>query len=279
MVAAKEADSNLSDLDSNSKVAIWNLWIYIVAAAINILEQLQDVYQAGIELIASKAIAGTPKWVQAMTFKWQYDDSGTNPQVLTLNDGLEASYPSIVPAYQIATRCSVSTGVSNLVSIKVAKDTSTTDSTPIELTTTEEGSLTGYWAITGFAGVTYTIVNKPSDKIGITGTVYYQGQYSSTIQTDVELALNDYLANIDFAGQVRVSKIEDAIQEVNGVIDYKVDQIICRDDATTPPTNGVKIFDLATSINLRIYSPIAGYIIQENTLGSTFSDTITYTAQ
>jgi hypothetical protein len=214
-----------------------------------------------------------------MTFKWQYDDSGTNPQVLTLNDGLEASYPSIVPAYQIATRCSVSTGVSNLVSIKVAKDTSTTDSTPIELTTAEEDSLTGYWAITGFAGVTYTIVNKPSDKIGITGTVYYQGQYSSTIQTDVELALNDYLANIDFAGQVRVSKIEDAIQEVNGVIDYKVDQIICRDDATTPPTNGVKIFDLATSINLRIYSPIAGYIIQENTLGSTFSDTITYTAQ
>jgi len=276
MIAAKEADSNLAGLTSASRTAIWRLWIYIVAAAINIFEQLQDVYQAEIETIAATAIPGTLNWVQDRTFRFQYDT--TVPQVLEINSDLELVYPSVVDTYKIVTRCSVVTNIGKLVSIKVAKDTSATDDTPVQLSAAEESSLTGYWNLIGFAGITYAIVNKVSDKISITATIYYQGQYSATIDTDVELALNNYLASIPFDGKVRVSKIEDTIQEVAGVNDYVINEIRCRDDATTY-SSGVNIFDLSGGVNLRIYAPQAGYTIEETTATYTFADTLTYVAQ
>tara|TARA_R110002033_G_scaffold60198_3_gene110279 strand:+ start:274 stop:1143 length:870 start_codon:yes stop_codon:yes gene_type:complete len=278
MIAAKEADSNLDGLTSASRTAIWRLWIYIVAAAINVFEQLQDVYQAEIEAIADTAIPGTLQWVQDRTFRFQYD--ATVPQVLTINDDLELVYGTVVDDYKIVTRCSVTTNVNKLVSIKVAKDTSSTDTTPIQLDTAQEDSLTSYWALSGVAGITYAVVNKVSDKVGITATVYYQGQYSATIAADVELALNDYLAAIPFDGKLRVSQLEDTIQAVDGVNDYVLEEVICRDDATVY-ASGVKVFDLNASpgVNLRLYSPQAGYTVEETTASYTFADTISYVAQ
>ena len=42
LLARKEADTNLNELSSTSKTAIWRLWIYIVAYATNVLEMLFD---------------------------------------------------------------------------------------------------------------------------------------------------------------------------------------------------------------------------------------------
>jgi hypothetical protein len=278
MVVAKDADSNLSELDSNSKVAIWRLWFFIVAAAINALEQLQDIFQANIELTASKAVAGTAPWVQDRTLKFQHDDTGTNPQIALINDDFSFGYPVIDSSYLVVTRCSVTTGVGNLVSILVARDTSATDTTPIQLTSNQEVALDSYWKTGGVEGITYNVVNKASDKIGITATVYYQGQYATSISADVDTAINAYLAGIDFAGKISISKIEDAIQDVAGVDDYKLDIVTCRDDATSY-ASGIKIYDLSSGVNLRFYSPIAGYIIEEDTAGFDFDTTITYIAQ
>lgn len=278
IIAAKEADANLTGLSSTSRTAIWLLWVYIFAAAINMLEQLQDVYQAVIEAVADTAIPGTPKWVQDRTFRFQDDPTGATPQVLEINSDLELVYPTVIDEFKVVTRCSVSTGASKLVSIKVAKDTSVTDSTPIQLSASQKTSLEGYWALIGFAGITYAVINKVSDKISITATIFYQGQYASTIRDDVELALNNYLAGIPFDGKVRVSQIEDTIQAVTGVNDYKIDQIKARDNDTAY-ASGVNVFDLTTGVNLITYSSQAGYTIEETTTNFTFSDTLTFTAQ
>jgi hypothetical protein len=276
MLDAKAADSNLNGLTSNSKTAIWRLWIYIVASCINIFEQLLDAYKVEIEGIADTAIPGTLQWVQDRTFRFQYDT--TTPQVLEINDDLTLSYPTVDDTKKIVTRCSVTTGESKVVNIKVAKATSATDETPTQLTTPEYNSLVGYWNLIGFAGITYNLINKVSDKIGVTATIYYQGQYASTIQNDVENAIKNYFASIPFDGKLRISKLEDAIQAVVGVNDYKLTTVTARDNDTVHGS-ATKIFDLATAANLVTYQMVAGYCVEETTTSYTFADTITYVAQ
>jgi hypothetical protein len=276
MIDAKNADSNLSGLTSNSKVAIWYLWIYIVASCVNVLEQLMDLFRVEIEDVADKGIPGTPQWAKDRTLKFQYD--ATVPQVLAVNDDMTISYAEVDTTKRVVTRCSVTTGSSKIVSIKVAKATSATDDTPVQLTTPEYNSLVSYWDLIGFAGITYLVRNLASDKISITATIYYNGQYSATIANDVKTAIKQYFAAIPFDGKLRVSKLFDAIQDVTGVNDLKIEQVTGRDDLTAYGS-AVKIYDLATSVNLVSYQLVAGYCVEETTPNYTFDDLLTFVAQ
>ncbi len=274
MFTAKASESSLNGLTSASQTSTWRLWVYIVAACINVFEQLQDVFKAELESISDSAIPGTPQWVQDRTFRFQYD--ATIPQVVTIVD-TELVYPTVNDAFKIVTRCSVTTGASKIVNIKVAKATSTTDTTPIPLSAPQESSLEGYWALIGFAGIDYNIINLNPDKIGIVGDIYYKGQYSATIQADVIAALKAYLAAIPFDGSVKYLSIEDALQNVIGVSDVKITTVSGR-ASTTAFSSRYKFFDLPTSVNYRTYSTSAGYCVEETQSGQTFADTLTFIA-
>lgn len=272
MFEAKAAESDLNGLTSTSQTAIWRLWIYIVASCINIFEQLQDVFKEELETISSNAIPGTPQWVQAKTLAFQY--SATNPQVVTIVDS-EIVYPTEDDTLKIVTRCSVITGANKIVSIKVAKATSATDTTPIPLVALEESALSSYWGLLGFAGISYSVINLDADLIGVVADIYYDGQYSATIQADAILALDNYLAAIPFDGYVSVLAIEDALQNVKGISDVKLTTVSGRSDATLF-ADRFSFYDLPTSINSRRYSTASGYCKQEIESGQTFADTLTF---
>lgn len=272
MFEAKAANSNLSGLTSTSQTAIWRLWIYIVAACINVLEQLQDVFRSELETISANARPGTPQWVQNKTFNFQY--SATVPQIVQVVDS-ELVYPTDDDTLKIVTRCSVITSANGEVNIKVAKATSSSDTTPIPLAALEKSSLESYWDIIGFAGINYKIINLSPDLIGVTADIYYDGQYASTIQADAITALNNYLASIPFDGYVSVLSIEDALQKVAGIVDVKLNTISGR-ASTTSFGSRILFYDLATSINNRRYSTAAGYCKQEIQSGATFADTLTF---
>jgi hypothetical protein len=274
MIDAKTAESNLNGLTSTSQTSTWRLWIFIVATAINILEQFQDVFRTEMEALSSALKPGTPQWVQDRTFKFQYD--ATTPQVVTIVDATIV-YPVENDALKIVTRCSVNTGANKVVNIKVAKNTSPTNTAPIALSAPEASALLSYWGLIGFAGITYNIINKDADKIGIVADIYYNGQYSSTIQADTILALNNYLASIPFDGNVSVLGIEDALQNVLGISDFKLNTLSGRADVT-PFASRVKFYDLATSVNLRKYQTNAGYCVEETTAGQDFATTLTFIA-
>lgn len=272
MFEAKAANSNLSGLTSTSQTAVWRLWVYIVAACVNILEQLQDLFRSEMEAISLGARPGTPQWVQNKTLNFQY--SATIPQVVEVVDS-ELVYPTEDDALKIVTRCSVITTANGLVSIKVAKATSGSDTTPIALAALEKTALESYWATIGFAGINYSIINLDADLIGVTADIYYDGQYSATIQADAIAALNNYLASIPFDGYVSVLAIEDALQNVDGIADVKINTISGR-AATTVYASRLLFYDLSTSINNRKYSTSAGYCKQETQSGATFADTLTF---
>ena len=117
MLDAKNADPTLSALTSTSQTAKWNLYYFIVASCIAIFEQLQDLFKADLEAIASTAAPSTPQWTRNKVLKFQTGD------VAELNTStFVIEYPTVNTANQILTRCAVITAPNRTVLIKVAKN-------------------------------------------------------------------------------------------------------------------------------------------------------------
>ena len=263
IVAAIEAEPNLSELDSKSQTAKWSLIAFIVAVSINLMEQLFDLFNLEIDTKLSNGVPGTLQWCQAKTLEFQYSEE--DPQNLILVD-LVPIYPEIVPAYQIITRSSVTETTNLGITIKVAKS-----EPPEPLNNLEKIALSDYWSTLPYAGTSIEILSEQPDRLFINSEIYYDGAFAGSIETNVKNALSEYLQNLssaaNFNGVVRNSSVVDAIQAVQGVIDVKLIQTKGR--AFSEP------FSQATIIDLK-YTTFAGYVVEEDTPGNTFDDTLVF---
>lgn len=263
IISAKEADPNLSELTSNSQVAIWRLWAFITAVVINLFEQLQDAFKVEIQEIAKTIVPGTPAWLRQKALEFQYSE--TSPQNLVLVD-LVPTYPVLDESLRIITRASVTESTNLTANVKVAKN-----NPPEPLSLLEENALIDYLQTIRFAGTSINVVNLQPDRLYINASVYYDGAYSSVIEDNVKNALREYLKNLssfeNFDGVIRNSAIVDTIQKIEGVIDVQLNQAKARAQATA--------FSSATIIN-RKYESFSGYVIEEDTANQTFDDTITF---
>lgn len=233
-----------------------------MAININILEQLQDAYKTELETIAANAIPGTGAWIKEKVLEFQYSDS--DPQYVQLID-LVPTYNVVDEDLQIISRVAVIENGNGRITVKVA-----TGDTPAALSAPQLTALEEYLDIIIPAGPVITVLSQTSDKLYIDADIYYDGQFVNSIQTDVEDAITDYLANLEFSGVVAVSKIQDAIQAVTGVKDVVINEVRARANAT--------VFSGATVVS-RQWTTVSGYIVEETTSGQTFADTITYYAE
>lgn len=263
IISAKEAEPNLSELTSNSQVAIWRLWAFITSVVINLFEQLQDAFKVEIQEIAKTIVPGTPAWLRQKVLEFQYSE--TSPQNLVLVD-LVPTYPVLDESLRIITRASVTESTNLTANVKVAKN-----NPPEPLSLLEENALIDYLQTIRFAGTSINVVNLQPDRLYINASVYYDGAYSSVIEDNVKNALREYLKNLssfeNFDGVIRNSAIVDTIQKIEGVIDVQLNQAKARAQATA--------FSSATIIN-RKYESFSGYVIEEDTANQTFDDTITF---
>lgn len=270
MLDAIAADSVLSTLlTSTSRRAIFRLFTYVVAVAINGLEQLIDIFKAEVESIAAAAAPATPAWLQDQILKFQY--SATNPQVIQLINFAPA-YPVVDETLRIISRCSVTTNLSNNVLIKVA-----TGEPPAALTTPQLNALQSYVNEIGIAGVIYNVTSEASDKLFVQASVYYDGQYSAVIQANVIEAIENFLAAIPFNGQMKISDLEEAITGVEGVNDVVLVNVKARSNATAFGSGSFLVQDQQTIG--RLWSTIAGYMVGETTTGNTLADSLTFIAE
>ena len=269
MDAEQATHSTLNDLNSPSQTADYTLWKETIAAQLNYNEQLWDITEAKLNALIANTRPGTEAWVQYMVLLFQY--SATSPQILQLID-LVPSYPTIDSTLRIITRCSVTTDLNKIFQIKVAKS-----DPPVALAALEYSSLVGYLNNTMFDGVDFNLISGVADKLYVNAEVFYDGQYSSAIQSNVETAINTFLATIPFNGNVKISSLQDAIQAVPGVTDVKLKTIKARQDAVALASATIIYDVIGTATNALEWATVAGYIVEEDTVGSTFSDTITYT--
>lgn len=249
--------------EGGSRANVFNLEAYTISVAINLHEQLVEAYQAEIDAIIDNGVPGTEAWVHMKVLEFQYD--ATTPQYIELNEDLVPVYETIDEDLRIITRAAVVTLGNGRVTIKVAKGDS-----PVPLAAGEVTAFEDYLSVIMPAGPKVTVLSENADKLFVDADIYYDGQFVDSIQTDVEAAINAYLAALDFNGVVKISGIQDAIQGVQGVNDVVINQVKARRDST--------VFASATVVT-RTWPTIAGYIVEEDTSGQTFADSITYTAE
>lgn len=270
IIDSKNADPVLSTrLTSTSKRAIWRLWTFITAVAINLLEQAVDIMVAVIEAMVAKASPATPQWLQDQVFKFQY--SSTTPQVVQLIN-FAPVYPVVDATLRIVTRCSVTTDVNNTVTIKVAKN-----EPPQALAGLELSALQSYIDVIGAAGVSYNVVSLAPDRLYVEADIYYTGLYASVIQTDVIAAINAYIAGIPFNGRIRVSDLEIAIKAVSGVEDVVFHNVYARAAATAYGSGTALV--VSNTLASRFWPTLAGYAISEDTATHTLADSLNFIPQ
>lgn len=282
IVANVQADTTLYDptnpdptkrgLTSTSRTAIWRLWAWIVATAQALLEQLIDNYKVEIEAIVDTAPAGTPAWLQHQVFKFQY--SPTNPQVIQLDTALFSPYyPVVSTELRIITQCAVITLPNKIVNVKVAKG----GTTPAPLDSNELAALTSYLSFINFAGVYFNLISDNPDLMYFGVDVYYNGQFVNVIQTNVEAAINNYLADVNatnFNATIYLSKLVDVVQAVQGVNDVVLKQVEVRPHFAAVGDAYIMVNNYQTY--LRSYNPYAGYMIPDTDTGRTLGDSINY---
>jgi len=272
IIATKEAQPELVGLTSTSKRAIWNLWTFVVAACIAIFEQLLDSFLTEVETQVAQSAGASVLWLQAKMFQFQYD--ATTPQVIQLINTVP-QYPVVDANKRIITACSVTSSLSNQVSIKVAKSNPFVALASAELTAAQS-----YINTIGAAGITYNVISLNADKLYVQAQIYYQGQYSTVIQQNVIDAINSFLQNlsiVNFNGSMKISDLEGAIRNVAGVNDVVLNNVRGRDDASSF-SNGIDLV-LNNTVISRQWNTIAGYIVQETTTGKTFADSLTFIGQ
>ena len=280
IIDAKNGEDLLSGLNSPSQSSLWNLWAYITAVAINLHEQLWDIFQSEIETIAASAAPGTPQWLRDKTLKFQY--SATNPQILQLIDFVP-QYAVVDSSLRLVTQCSVKLEGNRTVLLKVAKGTDTL--TPLGIETIppntldnnpEINALKTYIENIKFAGTAIQVISLQADRLQVYADVYYDGQYVlDTVKDNVKTAIATYLKNLPFDGQVSNTKLIDAIQSVQGVLDVQLQRLSARvfAQAASTPTDLIKNYAVLS----RQYATEAGYIIPEDTTGYTLDDTLNVT--
>ena len=288
MLSDIQADSTLnSKLTSPSLTAVYNLWCFIVASAINLFEQIQDAYIVTAEIVALQTPPATALWIQNQVFNYQYDNSGSSAtNVIVINPDFSVGYATKNTAFNIVTLCSVNTLPNNKVQVKVAQGTLSGGFSAITgLPFTQlDGALTQILP----AGITHVLISQSADLVAVYGTIYYQNGFAGIIQSNVNIALKAYIDSIsisnttgnkavNYTGAIKVAAIEAAILNAGGVVDVNITRIVARDYATGF-TSAQVVYDLATGVNNRFYNTKAGYAIQETTSLNTWNDTLIYSA-
>jgi hypothetical protein len=204
----------LSGLTSTSRVAIWRLWVYIIAFAIWLHEEI-------VEANAENSRPHTLRWYreQALSFldglelvwldgQFQYETEG----VTNLDER------------QIIDRCAVLESTDGELIIKIATEL---DDQVQPITDDQLLRFTSYMNQIKDTGNRLVIVNRPPDKLKLTLKVYVDEQIINLgdgvlLNTDetikpVEVAVNEHLRNLEFNGALVKEFLRDTIQKDEGV--------------------------------------------------------------
>jgi hypothetical protein len=270
---AKNADPVISDIkfanEGGSQVGTANAWAYLHALASNLLSQLFDKFQSDVTTIVQNNVAGNPFWVKSKILEFQ-----TGHQAEIDGTTFITSYPTVDLDAKIITQCSVKTALNGQVNIKVAKG----GASPEKLTTIELDELKSYYELINPSGILFEVISNAPDRLFVEATIYYNGQYVSVISDTTIAAINAYLSSLPFDGNMVLSDLEATIRAVEGVTDVVFENVYARSSVTVfaSATKMIENYKLTTLSN-RKWETVAGYMISEDTSGSTLADSLTFT--
>ena len=219
ILQAKAQEPALNELNSTSKVAIWRLWVYIIAVAIWSLEKLFDQHRADIDKRLSELKPHTARWYRskALAFQYGFDlltDSDKFNNTGHTEEQIEASkivkYSAVVE----------SPNEGRLI-VKIAGEQGE-QLQPI--TDAQKQAFEAYLSEIKDAGVRLSVVNYQPDILHLQMKIVYDpllidsnGQSIIHATKPVETAIKEYLKRLPFNGELVLAHLIDELQQAEGV--------------------------------------------------------------
>jgi len=204
---------------SQSKVANWRLWLWLMAKASFDVEQLFVAHKTEILGLLSAKRPHTLRWYAEETKKFQYGYG------LTWIDN-QYKYEYDDPDARII-KYAAASEVNGKVIIKVAKEVGGGKTV---LRPVEKAALVEFWSKWKDAGVKIEIVSLLPDVLKIDISIVRDRlvlDYNNQLLRDISInpiksAISAFGNNLEFDGIIRLSKLVDAIQAAEGIIDVKL---------------------------------------------------------
>ena len=209
-------DSILSGLSglglSESKTAIWTIFVDAITSAIYLFELLMDAFKTDIEEKIAKKRLGSLAWYVEKAKEFQLGDD------LTFFEDGSIAYELIDEDKQIIV-FATSSEANNIVYMKVAK-LDNQELTP--LSNEEKLQFSNYMEKIMLAGTKIEIVSLLPDTIKVTADIYYDPIYSQAdIQGFLDTALFDYKTNKTDTWFNR-NEFINVLRNVEGINDAKI---------------------------------------------------------
>ena len=256
---AKAQEPALNELNSTSKVAIWRLWVYIIAVAIWSLEKLFDQHRADIDKRLAELKPHTARWYRSKALAFQYgfdllpDSDKFNNQGHT-EEAIEASkivkYSAVIE----------SKNEGRLI-VKIAGEQGETLQ---PITDAQKQAFEAYLSEIKDAGVRLSVVNYQPDVLHLQMKIVYDplvldsnGQSILHATKPVEEAIKSYLKRLPFNGELVLAHLIDALQQAEGV---KIPHLVLAQSKNITSGGGYGAFETIEISKI----PTAGYFTIDN---------------
>jgi hypothetical protein len=212
-------NEDLQSLNATSKVAIWRLIVFIVSYSIWTLEVLFDTHVIEIdkEIIAQKR--GTLPWYRTMALQFQYGFD-----LLTDSDKFYngVATPEQIEDSKLIKYAAVNDGdLEGVVVIKIAGETNGKLS---PITDEQKTSVAFYFNEIKYAGSRISIINFLPDRLYLNIKIYrdplvLDSNGNSIVNggKPVETAINEFMKELPFNGELIIVKLVDKLQKAEGV--------------------------------------------------------------
>lgn len=215
--AIDDSQTLLNDLTTTSKVAIWRLWAWLTAVAINVHENVWDLFKAEVEARALQLPTGTGLWYHAQILLYQHGDAlGWT--------GTQYGYDPITPANRVIdTAAVIDAGFQ--VRIKLAKFDLAGD--PEALSAAELSGAQGYINQIKFAGTATSVTSAAADDLKVNYFIKYDplilapdgSLISDPSAFPVIDAIKAKVKGLPFNGVLSLMQLTDSVQAASGVLD------------------------------------------------------------
>ena len=256
---AKAQEPALNELNSTSKVAIWRLWVYIIAVAIWSLEKIFDIHRADIDKRLAELKPHTARWYRskALAFQYGFDllpDSDTFNNQGHTEEQIEASkivkYSAVVE----------SPNEGRLI-VKIATEQVDTLQ---PITDAQKQAFEAYLQEIKDAGVRLSVVNYQPDILHLQMKIVYDplvldsnGQSITNAFNPIERTIKAYLKKLPFNGELVLAHLIDALQETEGV---KIPHLVLAQSKNITSGGGYGAFEIIEISKI----PTAGYFTIDN---------------
>lgn len=211
----------LSEFHNSSKMSVIDAFTWATSACIWVFETVMDTFKVDLAKELQNRVNGTPSYYANALLKYQSGDD------LIMNDeGTAFSYSSVDENKRVVTKVSYSEYSSDnfydkILLLKIASGNA---GNYVRVEDNELLSVRAYVDKIKFAGTNVNVVSRNGDILIPRVTVYHDGAVSEDeVYKNIETSLNEFIANMDFDGNVYVQKIIDAIQKSEHVLDVYVD--------------------------------------------------------